>query len=213
MRYDAEHKEKTRARVLKEAAKAIRAEGPHRVGVAGIMAKAGLTHGGFYAHFKSKDDLVAAAIDEMFKDASTRFFTATEGFSPADGMVRYINFYLSREHRDGRDTGCPVAALAADLPRLEDLARARYGQGVARLTAKVQGQLAALGHEDAAEIAPSLVSEIVGALSLARAVGEPDQSDHILQASRRALKQRLGLADIHAADIQMADIQPKDRVQ
>jgi len=196
MRYDAEHKEKTRARVLKEAAKAIRAEGPHRVGVAGIMAKAGLTHGGFYAHFKSKDD-----------------FTATEGFSPADGMVRYINFYLSREHRDGRDTGCPVAALAADLPRLEDLARARYGQGVARLTAKVQGQLAALGHEDAAEIAPSLVSEIVGALSLARAVGEPDQSDHILQASRRALKQRLGLADIHAADIQMADIQPKDRVQ
>ena len=208
MRYDAEHKEKTRARVLQEAARAIRAEGPHRVGVAGIMAKAGLTHGGFYAHFKSKDDLVAAAIDEMFKDASTRFFVATEGFEPRDGMVRYINFYLSREHRDARGTGCPVAALAADLPRMEDLARARYGAGVARLTAKIEGQLKVLGHEDAAEIAPSLVAELVGALSLARAVGEPEQSDDILQASRRALKQRLGLADI-----QTADIQPKNRVQ
>ena len=60
MRYDSEHKERTRARVLKEAAKAIRAEGPHRVGVAAMMAKAGLTHGGFYAHFVSKDDLGVA---------------------------------------------------------------------------------------------------------------------------------------------------------
>ena len=208
MRYDAEHKQKTRERVLKEAAKAIRAEGPHRIAVAGIMAKAGLTHGGFYAHFTSKDDLVAAAIDEMFKDASTRFFTATEGFPPDEGMVRYINFYLSRDHRDARGTGCPVAALAADLPRMEDLARARYGQGVAGLTAKLEGQLKALGHQDAAMKAPSLVAELVGALSLARAVGDPDQSEQILQASRRALKQHLGLADI-----QVADIQPKDRVQ
>lgn len=120
MRYHAEHKQRTRERVLKEAAKAIRAEGPHRIAVAGVMAKAGLTHGGFYAHFKSKDDLVAAAIDEMFKDASRRFFNATDGFSPQDGMVRYINFYLSRDHRDARGTGCPVAALSADLPRLED---------------------------------------------------------------------------------------------
>jgi TetR/AcrR family transcriptional repressor of nem operon len=61
MRYDGDHKQKTRERVLKEAAKAIRAEGPHRIAVAGVMAKAGLTHGGFYAHFKSKDDLVEAA--------------------------------------------------------------------------------------------------------------------------------------------------------
>ena len=117
MRYDTDHKEKTRKRVLGEAAKAIRENGPEGIGVAGIMAAAGLTHGGFYAHFKSKDELIAAAIDEMFNDASSRFARATEGFSPEVGMVRYINFYLSREHRDARSTGCPVAALAADLPR------------------------------------------------------------------------------------------------
>jgi TetR/AcrR family transcriptional repressor of nem operon len=200
MRYGAEHKQKTRERVLKEAAKAIRAEGPHRIAVAGVMAKAGLTHGGFYAHFKSKDDLVAAAIDEMFKEASMRFFNATEGFSPQDGMVRYINFYLSRDHRDARGTGCPVAALSADLPRMEVLTKTRYGQGVAGLTAKVEGQLLSLGHKDAAAIAASLVAELVGALSLARAVGDADQSDQILQASRRSVKQRLGLTNIQPKD-------------
>jgi TetR/AcrR family transcriptional repressor of nem operon len=200
VRYDAEHKEKTRERVLKEAAKAIRAEGPHRIAVAGVMAKAGLTHGGFYAHFKSKDDLVAAAIDEMFKDASARFFNATDGFSPEEGMVRYLNFYLSRGHRDARGTGCPVAALSADLPRMEGLAQARYGQGVAGLTAKLEGQLVALGHEGAADIARSMVAELVGALSLARAVGDPAQSDQILQTSRRAVKQRLGLTGVHPKD-------------
>ncbi len=201
MRYDAEHKEKTRARVLKEAAKAIRAEGPHRIGVAAVMAKAGLTHGGFYAHFKSKDDLVAAAIDEMFKDASARFNNATDGFSPEDGMVRYVNFYLSRDHRDARGTGCPVAALSADLPRMEGLTRARYGQGVESLTAKLEGQLVALGHENAAAVALSVVAELVGALSLARAVGDQMQSDQFLQTSRRAIKQRLGLAHIHPKDL------------
>jgi TetR/AcrR family transcriptional repressor of nem operon len=193
VRYDADHKGKTRTRVLKEAAKAIRAEGPHRIALAKVMAKAGLTHGGFYAHFESKDDLVAAAIDEMFKDASTRFFSATDGFSPEDGLARYINFYLSRDHRDARGTGCPLAALSADLPRLEPLARARYGQGVAGLTAKLQAHIAMLGRSDAAAVAASVVAELVGALSLARAVGDLNQSDDILETSRRSVKQRLGL--------------------
>lgn len=193
MRYDAEHKAKTRERVLKEAARAIREEGPERVAVAGIMAKAGLTHGGFYAHFKSKDDLVAAAIDEMFKDASARFARSTEGFEPDDGMVRYIDFYLSTEHRDRRATGCAVAALATDLPRLEGEARERYSRGVAGLTGRVAAQLKAMGHMDADTLAPSIVAELVGALSLSRAVSEAEQSGAILAASRAALKQRLGL--------------------
>src|SRR6202000_1221206 len=66
MRYEPEHKQQTRAKILRVASRAIRARGPHRVAVADVMARAGLTHGGFYAHFKSKDDLVAAAIEAMF---------------------------------------------------------------------------------------------------------------------------------------------------
>jgi TetR/AcrR family transcriptional repressor of nem operon len=193
MRYDTDHKQKTRQRVLKEAAKAIREEGPERVAVAAVMAKAGLTHGGFYAHFKSKDALIAAAIGEMFEDARSRFTRSTEGFSPAEGLVRYIDFYLSPSHRDSRATGCPITALAADLPRLEDAARERYSQGVAGLTDRLAGQLDLLGLDDPAALAHSVVAELVGALSLARATPDAEQSDRILAASRGALKQRLGL--------------------
>jgi len=197
MRYDGDHKQKTRERVLKEAAKAIRAEGPHRIAVAGVMAKAGLTHGGFYAHFESKDDLVAAAIDTMFGEAKSRFSreTAESGgpVSPQDKLIRYIDFYLSAGHRDARTTGCPLPTLAADLPRLAPASRERYGQGVASLTALIAESLRALGSGEAEALAGSALAEMVGALSLSRAVADPEQSDLILDASRTALKRRLGL--------------------
>jgi len=197
MRYDGDHKQKTRERVLKEAARAIRAEGPHRIAVAGVMAKAGLTHGGFYAHFKSKDDLVAAAIDTMFADAGSRFRGQTAGpcspSSPKDRLIRYLDFYLSAGHRDARTTGCPLPALAADLPRLAPASRERYGEGVAALTALIADALADLGRADPQALASSTLAEMVGALSLARAVADPAQSDLILDTSRAALKRRLGL--------------------
>jgi TetR/AcrR family transcriptional repressor of nem operon len=194
MRYDADHKQKTRERVLTEAAKAIRAEGPHRIAVAGVMAKAGLTHGGFYAHFESKDDLVAAAIDSMFGEARARFSRETEGAdNPKGGLIRYIDFYLSAGHRDARTTGCPLPALAADLPRLAPASRARYGEGVAHLTALMAGALSALGWAEPQALATSALAEMVGALSLSRAVADPAQSALILEVSRTALKRRLGL--------------------
>jgi TetR/AcrR family transcriptional repressor of nem operon len=197
MRYDSDHKQKTRERVLKEAAKAIRAEGPHRIAVAGVMAKAGLTHGGFYAHFGSKDELVAAAIDTMFGEARRRFSRGTTESgatdSPKDKLIKYIDFYLSAGHRDARATGCPLPALAADLPRIAPASRERYGQGVSALTALIADALGALGRAEPQVLAASALSEMVGALSLARAVADPEQSDLILDASRTALKRRLGL--------------------
>jgi TetR/AcrR family transcriptional repressor of nem operon len=197
MRYDGDHKQKTRERVLKEAAKAIRAEGPHRIAVAGVMAKAGLTHGGFYAHFESKDDLIAAAIDTMFGEARHRFSRETmesgEPDTPKDKLTRYIDFYLSAGHRDARTTGCPLPALAADLPRMAPASRERYGQGVAALTSLIADSLKMLGRPDAQALASSALAEMVGALSLSRAVADRDQSDLIHDATRAALKRRLGL--------------------
>src|ERR1700760_2355384 len=128
MRYDEDHKQRTREKVLDAAARTIRAEGPDRVGVAAIMAEAGLTHGGFYAHFGSKDELVAAAIKRMFEEAGGRRREAAEGRPPAEGLRDYIRFYLSRSHRDGRAAGCPLPALATDLPRLPEAAREVFGQ-------------------------------------------------------------------------------------
>jgi TetR/AcrR family transcriptional regulator, transcriptional repressor for nem operon len=199
VRYDSEHKERTRARVLKEAAKAIRAEGPHRVGVAAMMAKAGLTHGGFYAHFASKDDLVVAAMSRMFDEASAKFDRLTAGKPPAAALRAYIDFYLSRQHRDARDTGCPLPSLSADLPRLGVAARRQFAAGLAGLTARVEGLLSALGWPDAETLASSALAEMAGALSMARGVADPKQSDVILKASRNALKLRFGLVESDGA--------------
>ena len=99
VRYDNEHKERTRQRVLSEAAAAIRTAGPDGVGVAGLMARAGLTHGAFYAHFESKDDLFAESITHMFEETYQRFFTRTEHPDPAIAMEKLIDAYLSTRHR------------------------------------------------------------------------------------------------------------------
>jgi TetR/AcrR family transcriptional repressor of nem operon len=193
MRYDSEHKQKTREKVLKAATKEIRAKGPHRVGVAGVMSGAGLTHGGFYAHFSSKDDLIGAAIEEMFAESRERFEQETANHPPAEALSRYIDFYLSTKHRDAVTAGCPIPALLADARRLAKPTRELFARGIARLNQKLAAHLASLGRENPEAEAHSVLSELVGALSIAR--GEPDvnKSDAILKASRRSLKHRLGL--------------------
>lgn len=192
MRYDAEHKQKTRERVLTEAARAIRAEGPHRMAVAGVMARAGLTHGGFYAHFASKDDLVAAAIDRMFAEVRGRLQAGPD--TPArEALQGYVGYYLSRTHRDSRTMGCPLPFLMADAPRLEPVARERFARGVTALTATLAGHLSDLGWDEAEAEASSMLAEMVGALSMARAEPDPERSDRILEHSRRALRRRYDL--------------------
>ena len=193
MRYDAEHKLKTREKVLEAAAEAIRLDGPHKVGVAEVMTKAGLTHGGFYAHFKSKDDLIACAIDHMFATSAQRRLDGMKDWPPAKALAAYIDFYLSQGHRDARTTGCAMPALAADLPRLSPAAQEAFAGGVRRMTGRIAGLLAATGHVEAEDLASSTVAEMVGALSLARAEPDPARSNLILERSLRILKQRLDL--------------------
>jgi TetR/AcrR family transcriptional repressor of nem operon len=195
MRYDSEHKARTRARLLEEAAVAMRAVGPDGIGVAGLMAKAGLTHGGFYAHFKSKDDLVAQAITRMFDDSHALFDSRTEGRTPAEGLASYIDAYLSERHRDETERGCPLPCLSGELARLPRAARDRFAAGAAALTARIAGLLDRIGRPNAELTASSVVAEMVGAMALARAVPDRERSNLILMASREALKTRLGLPD------------------
>ncbi len=193
MRYDEAHKQKTREKVLQAAARAIRAEGPERVGVAGIMAKAGLTHGGFYAHFESKDDLVAEAIEQMFVEGREHFASVVTGKPPAKALGDYLDFYLSKPHRDAPDAGCAMPTLCTDLPRLSDRAKAAFGNGYAGLIAWIAKQLKDLGHADAKGAACSVVSEMVGTVALARCIPDKERSDALLESSRKAIRQRLGL--------------------
>jgi TetR/AcrR family transcriptional regulator, transcriptional repressor for nem operon len=196
MRYTAEHKEHTRRRILAEAAGAIRARGPERMGVAEVMNGLGLTHGGFYAHFKSKDELVAQAIAYMFDETYAWFQARTEGLEPGPALAAFIGIYLSRSHRDARATGCAVAAMCGDLPRLPRPARASFTQGLERLQAGLAGLLRKLGRRNAEALALSAIAEMSGALALARAVGESERSDLILRTAREQLRERLGLETV-----------------
>jgi TetR/AcrR family transcriptional repressor of nem operon len=193
MRYDPEQKERTHRQILVEAASALRTRGPERVGVAEVMNKLGLTHGGFYAHFASKDDLIAQAVSLMFDEAYARLLRMTEGREPLQGMHAYMDWYLSAAHRDAPNGGCPVAAVSGDLARLPDAARERYTEGVERLAAGITKLLIKLHMPKPAMLAFSLLSEMAGALSSARAVIRSPLSEEILRASREMIKTRLTL--------------------
>jgi TetR/AcrR family transcriptional repressor of nem operon len=193
MRYDKEHKAKARERILDAAAKAIRKEGPERIGVASVMKDAGLTHGGFYAHFPSKDALVAEAVGRMFDGPYSRFTRETEGRPPAEALAAYVNFYLSPAHRDARERGCPLPALSGEMARMPEAARGQFNLGAARLREALGDFLGAMGRAEPETLAASVMAELVGAMALARTEGDKARSDGMLAASRAALKARLGL--------------------
>lgn len=195
MRYDAEHKERTRAKVLATAARALKVEGPDKLGVADVMRAAGLTHGGFYAHFASKDALVAEAVETAFADSRRLYDKATAEKPAREALARLIAAYVSEAHRDEAAQGCILPALSADMPRLSADARTRYAEGLSRMTARVRTLLDATGMADAGTLASSLVAEMVGAVALARAIPDAAQSSEILRSSRAALLSRAGVEE------------------
>jgi TetR/AcrR family transcriptional repressor of nem operon len=194
MRYDADHKQKSRDRVIAEAAKAIRTLGPNAISVAGVMGAAGLTHGAFYAHFESREALVGAGIDRMFEEGRRRILAEVEnGETPQAALAHYLGYYLSRTHRDTRTGGCPLPFLAADAPRMTGEMRAHYAAGAAALTGTLAGLLRQIGKPEPETLAASVLAEMVGAVSLARAEPDDGRAWNILKVSKAALKDRLGL--------------------
>jgi TetR/AcrR family transcriptional repressor of nem operon len=194
MRYDIEHKERTHRLILAEAANAIRTKGPDRVAVAEVMGKAGLTHGGFYAHFSSKDELIAQALTFMLDQSYARFLDRIEGLAPRAALSAYLDFYLSSTHRDAPARGCPLPTLSGELSRLPASARTRFTEGVERFARGIGKLLEQLGTVNPQALASSALAEMVGALALSRAVTNPGQSEQILKVSRESIKARLGLA-------------------
>ena len=200
MRYDDKHKAKTHKRILDEAAAAIREHGPHQIGVSALMAKAGLTHGGFYAHFKSKDQLVAEAITQMFDERHEFHMEYVRNVPPERALKRLINGYLSTQHRDAPESGCPLPALSGDVSRMKAMARKRFTAGAERMIDMVAELLEQLGRSDARDLASSAVAEMAGALALSRAVADEAQSNQILARSRNAIRTRLQLGAFKQLD-------------
>lgn len=195
MRYDAEHKARTRERLLDEAAAAIRMHGIAGVGLNAIMAKLGLTHGGFYLHFKSKDDLVAHAVTRGFDERYAKFLEYAETPNAANGLSKFIGYYLSAWHLDNPDCGCPIPALAAELSRLSNPVRDCFQAGVDRLANGIAQLLTRIGIEEPLQQARSVLAEMSGAVALARALRDRKQAEAMLISSRKALRERLWLAE------------------
>jgi TetR/AcrR family transcriptional repressor of nem operon len=193
MRYDATHRQQTREKVVHKAAEAIREHGPDKISVAELMAKVGLTHGGFYAHFKSKEELVNEAITYIFNDRYEAFSKDLAGIGPAEGLSNYIDYYLSTVHRNRREQGCPLAALSGDLARMSVSVRQRFDTEILRFTDLLAGLLKALKLPEPEVLATSVFAEMVGAMTIARAVSDDEVSERILDAARRNIKARVGL--------------------
>lgn len=183
-------KELTHERIVETAARAIRRGGFRGVGVADIMKEAGLTHGGFYAHFASRDALVAEALERAGKDSAARMAKATAGpgSGAASALRRLVEAYLSDSHLRALDSGCPVAALAGEVPRQAPVVRNAAAQRVRALVAMVREALPADAGDTSAN---TVASELVGALQLARALGDNAEGRAFLASVRDSLLARL----------------------
>jgi AcrR family transcriptional regulator len=185
MRYSSNHKAETRQRIIGEAARRFRKDGIEGTGLVPLMKALGLTHGGFYAHFESKDALVQASLEAAAEQTLERWHApapAGDAATPAPRAV--IDHYLSAEHRDEPGEGCPLPTLAAELG-VRGQPSATTDAMVARMTALLGDCRLAAGSGDEGIVA---LAAMVGALTLARAVSDRAASDGILTAVRNALQ-------------------------
>jgi len=174
-------------RIVRTASTLIRRDGIDGASVAELMAEAGLTHGGFYRHFDSRDELVAEAVESALAHGSNRTNAAAET-GGSDALAAIIDSYLSRLHRDKPETGCAVAALPTDIIRSNPRAREAYSAQVRRYIDLLAG-LTSDGDRDEAQL---VLAALIGGLLLARAVDDRALSDEILASVANALHRALG---------------------
>lgn len=189
----ATRKQLTHDRILDTAARVLRDSGFQGVGVADIMKRAGLTHGGFYAHFPSRDALLAEALLRAGQDSRARLQRSIDaGEAKAGNRLRaLVESYLSERHLRSPDSGCPVAALASEMPRQSDAVRAAAATRVESLVEAVRATLPPGQPEEAAGV---IASQLVGALQLARTLGDNAKGRRHLAAARRFLLEQFDTA-------------------
>jgi TetR/AcrR family transcriptional repressor of nem operon len=184
MGYSKSDKAETHTRIVKVAAKRFRERGLDGIGVADVMKEAGVTVGGFYKHFGSRDELVVEALATAFKDLDV-----WEEHTP--DMAHLLQNYLTEAHREAPGTGCAMGALLGDITRGSKSARALYTERVKRSLGFFSALLPASQRADKRGRALLILSALLGALNLSRAVSDPNFSREILHRVRDEL---IGLA-------------------
>lgn len=186
MRYEPEHKARTRERILREAGRLFRRHGYRGVGIDQIMAAARLTRGGFYAHFSSKAALFAAVVDQG-TDFGNRLREARGGGTPksVDGACEVVSAYLDPANREKVARGCTLATLTQDVPRTGPAAKAAYARRIRDLAGELEAHLPADLPEDVRrERALAAVTLCVGGIAIARSVGDENLSREVLRTAR-----------------------------
>ena len=176
-------KEATHERIVETAARAIRRNGYGGAGVAEIMKEAGLTHGGFYAHFESREGMLAEAADRAGAD-TVAFLARVAAEAPPDkALAAILRTYLSKDHVESVETGCAVAALGSEMHRQTPKVRRAATRRIKEMIDLVARQSPDWGQPGAHEQALATLSTMVGALVLARAVDDPRLSDAFRSAA------------------------------
>ena len=194
MRYAADQKEQTRKLIVAKAANSLRLHGADGIGIAGIMEDAGLTHGGFYAHFASKDALIAEACRAALQETSARLDAEMTDMPRYTALATFIEWYVSARHRDRMDRGCVFTTLATDLARRGPETRTVIDEAHARLVTRLAALLTKGPVGQRRVLAEGLLAEMVGAVILARAMADRGASDTLLGSARRRLLRRAGVS-------------------
>jgi TetR/AcrR family transcriptional regulator, transcriptional repressor for nem operon len=177
VRYRKEHKQATRRRIIQTAGRRFKRDGIDGSGIATLMADAGLTNGAFYAHFASKEDLVATAVADQLRAQRASVSAQTPDLA---GLEQYVRAYLSVEHRDNPDDGCPSAALLDEIGRCPDAVKRAYTDGLLAMVDDIAARLAPDDPQSARVKTLSVFAMMVGTLQLSRALADRQLADEIL---------------------------------
>lgn len=180
-------KEASHQRIVDVASRAIRRSGYGGTGVADIMKEAGLTHGAFYAHFDSREAMLAEAADRAGAAANAAAASIVAAVPPDQSLRALVTTYLSREHVNGVENGCPVSALGSEMPRQSPEVRRAATLRIKEMVDLVARQMPDWGQPAAHERALATVASMVGTLMLARAVDEPALSEAFCAATLKKL--------------------------
>ncbi|MFF4275713.1 TetR/AcrR family transcriptional regulator [Streptomyces sp. NPDC001536] len=177
-RYAKEHKQVTRQRIIETAGRRFKQDGLDGSGISTLMSDAGLTNGAFYAHFASKDALIATVVSEELNAQVAQYTTLRPGIPGLEDLIRE---YLSPEHRDQRDTGCPSAALLDEIGRCGEATKQAYTDGARAIVDEIAARLAPADPQSVRGKAIGLYTMMVGSLQLSRALSDQKFADDVLE--------------------------------
>jgi TetR/AcrR family transcriptional repressor of nem operon len=192
MRYSREHKQETHARIVRKASARLREKGAHGVGVADLMKEAGLTHGGFYAHFDSREALVIEAFAYAMDRSIEHWRKTVARLPPEKRLSTIVESYLTTMHRDDPGRGCAVPTLGAEIAREGSKARKAFATKLEQMIDLIADQIPDAPRKAARKQASATLATMMGALVLSRIAGNGEFSEDILTAGREAALGRSG---------------------